>query len=130
MEAKDRKRALEVIGLMLAGFPSSQSQINEATADAYLAAVANCSLSGVEAACGAFLTGQVGHHDNNFPPPAPKLAALARALGEAARSLAEGPRLVSYRMGEQPPAGYVALGGKDDRWRGPTKTKLISQGKG
>ena len=129
MEAKDRKKALEAIGLMLAGFPSSQSQITAVTADAYIAAVSHCSLAGVEAACAAFLAGQVGNHDNNFPPPAPKLAALAKALGEAARSLADGPRYVSYRIGEQPPKGYVALGGKDDAWRGPSKTKLISGGR-
>lgn len=115
---------------MLAGFPSSQSQITEATAEAYIAAVSHCTLAGVEAACAAFLAGQVGNHDNNFPPPAPKLASLAKALGDAARSLSgDGPKLVSYRIGEQPPKGYVALGGKDDRWRGRSQVKLISQDK-
>lgn len=113
--------------MMLAGFPSSQSSITEATADAYMRAVSHCTIAGVEAACIAFLKGQVSKQDNDFPPPAPKLAALAHALGEAARSLAEGPRYISYRMGEQPPPGYVALGGKEDGWKGPTRTKLIGQ---
>ena len=127
MNQQDRARALEAIGLMLAGFPSSQSSITEATADAYMAAVSHCPIAGIEAACAEFLKGQVGNHDNNFPPPAPKLAAMAHALGEAARSLSEGPRLVSYKIGEQPPPGYVPLGAKNDAWRGPSKTKFISQ---
>lgn len=104
---------------MLAGYPSSQSSITDATVDAYLAAVAHCSIEGVEAACGAFLQGRVETHDDAFPPTAPRLAALAFALGEAARRLAEGPRLVSYRIGAPPPAGTVPLGAKEDRWVSP-----------
>jgi hypothetical protein len=127
MDAKDKKRALEAIGLMLAGFPSSQAAITEYTADAYLRAVGHCAVEAVEAACTAFLRGQVSAHNNDFPPTAPRLASLADALGEAARSLSEGPRYVSYRAGEKPPPGYVALGGKEHTWRGPHHTKLISQ---
>jgi hypothetical protein len=112
---------------MLAGFPSSRSSITAETADAYLRAVSHCSIAGVEAACAAFLSGVVNGHNNDFPPTAPRLAALALALGDAARSLAEGPRLVSYAIGKEPPKGYVALGAKEDRFRG--KTKLISQGR-
>lgn len=112
--------------MMLAGFPSSQSAITEDTGRAYLRAVAGCSLAAVEASCAAFLRGQVTGHNNDFPPTAPRLAALADALGEAAESLANGPRLISYRMGEQPPVGTVALGPQDDAWRGRHKTKLIS----
>ena len=59
MEAKDRKRALETIGVMLAGFPSSQAGINEVTPEPYLRAVGDCSLPAVEAACAAFLRGEV-----------------------------------------------------------------------
>lgn len=127
MEMKDRKRALETIGLMLAGFPTSQSAINEITAEAYLNAVSNCSIDAIEAACGAFLQGQVTGHNNDYPPTAPRLASLALALGDAARSLADGPRLISYRIGAEPPAGTVPLGGETDGWRGRYKTKLISQ---
>jgi hypothetical protein len=127
METKDRKRALEAIGLMLAGFPSSQSGINEVTAESYLSAVSGCDIAAVEAACAAFLRGQVGGHNNDFPPTAPRLASLSAALGDAARALADGPRLVSYRMGEQPPAGTVALGGETDDWRGRSRTRLLSQ---
>ena len=111
---------------MLAGFPSSQSAITEDTGRAYLRAVSHCTLAAVEASCAAFLRGQVTGHNNDFPPTAPRLASLAEALGDAADSLANGPRLVSYRMGEMPPAGTVALGPEDDAWRGRHKTKLIS----
>lgn len=114
---------------MLAGYPSSQSAITEDTGRAYLRAVSNCSLAAVEASCAAFLRGQVTGHNNDFPPTAPRLASLAAALGEAARSLAEGTTLISYRMGEQPPAGTVALGGRTDDWRGRSRTKLIAQSK-
>lgn len=114
---------------MLAGFPSSQSAIDESTAAAYLRAVDHCSLISIEAACTAFLRGQVTGHNNDFPPTAPRLAALADALGQAAKALAEGTRMVSYRIGEAPPPGTVALGGKTDDWRGPYRTKLISQTK-
>lgn len=130
MEAKDHGKALEAIATMLAGFPSSQSAINEDTAAAYLRAVGHCSVVAIEAACTAFLRGQVTGHNNDFPPTAPRLASLAEALGDAARSLAEGTRLVSYRIGEQPPAGTVALGGRTDDWRGRHMTKLISESKG
>ncbi len=126
MEATDRKMALEIIGVMLAGYPAMQSSINEATVEAYLRAVSNCSIPALDAACTAFLMGQVTGHDNNFPPTAPRLASLALALGDAARSLADGPMLVSYRMGEAPPKGTVPLGGSDDAWRGRHKTLLIS----
>ena len=126
---KDQGRALEAIATMLAGFPSSQSAINEDTAAAYLRAVAHCSLASIEAACAAFLSGQVTAHNNDFPPTAPRLASLATALGDAARSLAEGTTLISYRMGEQPPPGTVALGGRTDDWRGRSRTKLIAQSK-
>lgn len=112
---------------MLAGFPSAQSSITETTADAYMAAVSHCDIAALEAACAAFLQGRVSNQDTDYPPPAPKLAAMANALGEAAKSLAGGQRLVSYRIGEQPPPGYVALGAKNDAWRGPSKTKFISQ---
>lgn len=127
METKDRKRALEAIGMMLAGFPSSQSAISEITAESYLLAVSNCTISAIEATCAAFLQGQVTGHNNDFPPTAPRLASLALALGDAARSLADGPRLISYRMGEAPPAGTVPLGAVEDGWRGKTRTKLLSQ---
>lgn len=118
---------MEAIATMLAGFPSSQSAINDDTASAYLRAVGHCSLAAIEAACTAFLRGQVTGHNNDFPPTAPRLAALADALGEAARSLAEGTRLIAYRIGEQPPPGTVPLGGETDDWRGPNRTKFISQ---
>ena len=126
MDEKDRKAALQMIGVMLAGYPAMQSAISEVTAESYLLAVSNCSITALEATCNAFLTGQVTGHDNNFPPTAPRLASLALAIGEAAQSLANGPRLISYRMGEAPPAGTVALGPQDDAWRGGHKTKLIS----
>ena len=111
---------------MLAGYPSSQSNISEATAESYISAVSGCDIAAIEAACSAFLRGQVTGHNNDFPPTAPRLASLAKALGDAARSLASGTRLVSYRIGEQPPPGTVPLGGQTDDWRGPSKTKLIS----
>ena len=126
MDEKDRKKALELIGVMLAGYPGMQAGINEATVEAYMRAVSNCSITAIEAACTAFLMGQVTGHDNNFPPTAPRLGSLAFALGEAAHSLAHGPRLISYRMGEQPPPGTRPLGGADDTWRGRHKTLLVS----
>lgn len=129
MNEQDRIKALELIGVMLAGFPAMQSGISEMTADSYLLAVSNCSITALEAACTAFLMGQVTGHDNNYPPTAPRLASLALALGDAAKSLASGPRLVAYRQGEQPPPGTVPLGGRDDQWRGPSKTLLISGNK-
>jgi hypothetical protein len=134
MEAKDRKRALETIGVMLAGFPSSQSGINEVTPEAYLRAVSDCSLPAVEAACAAFLRGEVSGHNNDFPPTAPRLASLATALDQMAQSMANGPRFVSYPIGGKPPAGYVALGPVEDGWKGPSRitkasTKLIGQQK-
>jgi hypothetical protein len=125
MDQKDRGKALEAIALMLAGYPSSQAAINEDTAAAYLRAVSHCSLTSIEAACVAFLRGQVTGHNNDFPPTAPRLASLAEALGEAARSLAEGTQLVRYRIGEQPPAGTVPLGGQTDDWRGRGSVKLL-----
>lgn len=114
---------------MLAGFPSSQSAITEATADAYLMAVSRCDIAGIEAACGAFLQGQVSGHDRVYPPTAPQLASMAQALGDAAQRLAEGPRLVTYRIGGEPPKGYVPLGGKEDRWAGRSKPKQIASDK-
>jgi hypothetical protein len=91
---------------------------------AYLRAIEHCPLVAIEAACTAFLRGQVAGHNVDFPPTAPRLAALADALAEAARALSEGPRLVRYRMGESPPAGTVALGGRTDNWRGPSRVRL------
>lgn len=129
MDKKDHPRALKAIGLMLAGFPSSQSAITEATADAYLMAVSRCDIAGIEAACGAFLQGQVSGHDRVYPPTAPQLASMAQALGDAAQRLAEGPRLVTYRIGGEPPKGYVPLGGKEDRWAGRSKPKQIASDK-
>jgi hypothetical protein len=121
MEPKDRKRALETIGVMLAGFPSSQSSINEITPEAYLRAVSDCSLAAVEAACAAFLRGEVTGFNNDFPPTAPRLASLASALDQVAHSMANGPRFVSYPIGGKPPAGYAPLGPKEDRWNGPSR---------
>lgn len=129
MNNRDQGKALEAIATMLAGFPSAQAAIGEATAMAYLRAVEHCPMLAIEAACTAFLRGQVAGHNVDFPPTAPRLAALANGLGEAARSLAEGPRLVSYPIGGRPPAGTVALGGRTDDWRGPSRTRLIAGSK-
>ncbi|HEV2517964.1 MAG TPA: hypothetical protein VGV07_22120 [Devosia sp.] len=126
MNRQDQGRALEAIATLLAGFPSSNSAIGEATAMAYLRAVDHCPLVAIEAACTAFLRGQVAGHNLDFAPTAPRLAALADALAEAARALSEGPRLVRYRMGESPPEGTVALGGRTDDWRGPSRVRLIA----
>jgi len=93
---------------------------------AYLRAVTHCPPVAIEAACTAFLRGQVAGHNPDFPPTAPRLAALANALAEAARALSEGPRLVRYRMGDSPPAGTVALGARTDEWRGPSRVRLIA----
>jgi hypothetical protein len=129
MNRRDQGLALEAIATLLAGFPSAQSAIGEATAMAYLRAVEHCPVLAIEAACTAFLRGQVAGHNPDFPPTAPRLAALADALGEAARALAEGPRLVRYRMGETPPEGTVALGGRTDDWRGPSRVRLFAPGR-
>lgn len=126
LSARDQGKALEAIATLLAGFPSAQAAITEATAMAYLGAVDHCPLLAIEAACTAFLRGRVAGHNPDFPPTAPRLAALADALGEAAGALAEGPRLVSYRIGAAPPAGTVALGGRTDEWRGPSRTRLLA----
>jgi hypothetical protein len=126
MNMRDQGKALEAIATILAGFPSSNSAITEATAMAYLRAVDHCPVLAIEAACTAFLRGQVRGHNPDFPPTAPRLAGLADALGEAARALAHGPRLVRYPIGAAPPAGTVALGGRTDDWRGPSRTRLIA----
>ena len=125
MSTRDQGKALEAIATMLAGFPSAQAAITEATAMAYLRAVDHCAVLAIEAACTAFLSGRVAGHNPDFPPTAPRLAALADALGEAARALAEGPRLIRYPIGASPPAGTVALGGRTDEWRGPSRTRML-----
>lgn len=127
MNVREQGKALEAIATMLAGFPSAQSGIGEATAMAYLRAVDHCAVLAIEAACTAFLRGQVAGHNPDFPPTAPRLAALAAALGEAARALSEGTRLISYPIGAAPPAGTVPLGGRTDEWRGPSRTRLIAR---
>lgn len=127
MNMRDQGKALEAIATMLAGFPSSHAAITEATAMAYLRAVEHCQLLAIEAACTAFLRGRVAGHNPDFPPTAPRLAALANSLGEAARALAEGPRLISYPIGTSPPAGTVPLGGRTDDWRGPSRTRMLTR---
>lgn len=64
--------------MMLRGFPSSQSSMTEATVNAYVTAVQDCSLAAVQRACQSFIRGSVPGHNNDFAPAAPKLAQVAR----------------------------------------------------
>ena len=118
MKPNEKIKALDAISEMLAGFPSFSSSISQTTGEAYLRAVEEGSLSAIEAACSAYLKGQVGGASLEFPPSAAQLAKLVTVLDDAAMSLSSSRGgLVAYRIGEQPPAGTVPLGATDIRGR-------------
>jgi len=113
MADTDRSKKKAQIIAMMHGYPGAQSQITEGTVNAYLVAVADCSLDAVTRSCGQFLSGKVESHNNAYLPTAAELAANAAswdsALGslEAARSL---KRMVVYPVGTLPPPPLKPLG--------------------
>lgn len=60
--------------MMLAAFPSSQSNISPQMVEAYVMSVEDFSVEAVEAACRAFIKGGVKGRNNGFAPSAPELS--------------------------------------------------------
>jgi hypothetical protein len=94
------------------GYPSSQVRITDEVVGAYLEAVAGYRVGALAHAVKRFSIGDVDGHNNAFPPSGAQLAQQTRLFDEVMQSLeaAPGPKLVSYRIGEEPPAGAVPLG--------------------
>lgn len=67
---------------MLAAFPSSNSNINQGTVNAYLMAVEGLNVGAVVIACKAFIRGEVEGSNPDFAPSAPRLAKEAKAVDE------------------------------------------------
>lgn len=60
---------------MLKAFPSSQSNISGDTVAAYMLSIEDFDLNAVQAACKAFIKGEVKGRNNGFAPSAPELSA-------------------------------------------------------
>lgn len=61
--------------MMLAAFPSSQSNIGPQMVEAYVMSIEDFDLDAVDAACKAFIKGEVKGRNNGFAPSAPELSA-------------------------------------------------------
>lgn len=61
--------------MMLQAFPSSQSSITADAVPAYLMSIEDFDLAAIEAACRAFIKGEVKNRNNGFAPSAPELSA-------------------------------------------------------
>jgi len=64
--------------MMLAAFPSSQSNIGANSAQVYVWSVDELSLEAVKRACRKFVRGEVLGRNNGFAPSAPELAEVAK----------------------------------------------------
>jgi hypothetical protein len=96
---------------LLRGYPSLASSITRGTIDSYVSAVDGYSVSALRNACDRYGTGDVEGYDRRWPPNAAELATLARMYDTIEkRSFEPAPKLVSYPIGGQPPAGHVPLG--------------------
>lgn len=96
---------------MLSGWVNAQSNIGAATVKAYLGAVLDQPLEALREACREFGSGTLDRYHNAIPSAA-ELAARTRFIaGILARRDGEPEAdMVTYRLGEEPPAGFIALG--------------------
>src|SRR6185312_3053450 len=78
MDKTETTEALAAIGMMLHGFPSARSSITADSPRVYLFAVDELSLEAVKRACRRIIRGEVDGLNPDFPPPAPKLAQIAK----------------------------------------------------
>jgi hypothetical protein len=94
------------------GYPSSQVRITDEVLGAYLEAVAGYRVAALAHAVKRFSIGDVEGHNNAFPPSGAQLAQQTRLFDEVLQSLDAdpAPKLVSYRIGDNPPEGAVPLG--------------------
>ena len=110
MNGTEQKKALEHIRLMLAARVNSGSAISADTVKAYLIAVSDYPLEAIEAACLAFIKGNViGYDFDYYPPSGPRLGIEVGKWAEAQRlfSDAKTPKdLASY---PPPPEGTTRL---------------------
>lgn len=78
MNDHEKSEASRAIGMMLAAFPSSQSNIGANSAKVYVWSVDELSLEAVNRACRKFVRGEVLGRNNGFAPSAPELAEVAK----------------------------------------------------
>lgn len=96
---------------LLRGYPSLASSITRGTIDSYVAAAGGYSVSALRDACERYRSGDVEGYDRRWPPNAAEVATLARMYDTIEKRDTEpAPKLVSYPMGGEPPAGYAPLG--------------------
>lgn len=78
MDKSETTEALAAIGMMLQGFPSSQSSITADSAKVYLFAVEDFRLEALKRACRAIVRGEVEGLKADFAPSAPRLAQIVK----------------------------------------------------
>lgn len=96
---------------MLSGWVNTQSKITAATVKAYLQAVLDQPLDALREACREFGSGTLAR-DHGFPPSAAELADRTRFVAGILARCKPKPEdeMVTYRLGEEPPPGFIALG--------------------
>lgn len=111
MSMESAAKETELLNL-LAAF--SGSPITDATVDAYIGAVDAYTVEAVALACRRFIAGDVPGQNKAYRPSAAELVEQVRIFANAIRfregAKEERAKLVSYRMGEEPPPPMVALG--------------------
>lgn len=97
---------------MLEAFPSGT--ITEGTPAAYAGVVEGCSLEAVRLACDDFASGRIEGRDKRWVPSGAEFAERVRLM-DVAIARRDGTALPAepltvYRIGAEPPAGFVPLG--------------------
>ena len=116
MNSEEQKQAISSIKMLLGARLNSQSAIGPDTVKGYLFAVAECSPWAIEQACTAFLRGRVEGFNNDFAPSGPRLAEEAekwdnaKRMVDASKLARANERIISYKIGEQPPPPAKPLG--------------------
>lgn len=87
----------------------SASNFTKGELDSIIEATAKCSLDGLGRAVSQFMEGRVDEHNNSRMPTGAELAVKAR-LWDYATTDRKVERLVTYPIGELPPAPLVPLG--------------------
>ncbi len=97
---------------MLEAFPSGA--ITDGTPAAYADAVAECSNEAVTLACEDFASGRIDGRDKRWAPSGAEFAERVRlmdmAIARRDDTALPAEPLTVYRLGTEPPAGFVPLG--------------------
>lgn len=102
MDKQEAAEASRAIGQMLRAWERLASKITPGTVTSFLVAIEDCSLKAVLAATDAIRKGKYQPYNYDFPPEAPRFAAIVREFEALLPSTAANDRIPAHRI----PEGY------------------------